>query len=128
MGVDGLTSCTESLGFESCDSGEFYSTAAGDGDVRWRDRIRERRRRREAGKVKKFLPPNKNGQPNCFLRPVRRNRRLELTEVRIDRPEVLKATKKKKTKKKKKKRKKKRGKKRKKKKTQKGSQQGISSA
>ncbi|CAN1232873.1 hypothetical protein LINPERPRIM_LOCUS3718 [Linum perenne] len=95
-GVDGLTSCTESLGFESCDSGDFCSTAAGDGDLRWRDRIRERRRRREAGKVKKFPPPisslNKNGQPNFFLRPVRRNGRLELTEVRIDRPEVLKAT------------------------------------
>ncbi|CAN0914329.1 hypothetical protein LINGRAHAP2_LOCUS28497 [Linum grandiflorum] len=103
LGVDGLTSCTESLGFESCgDNGDFCSTAAvrsaaaGDGDLRWRDRIRERRRRREAGKVKKFPPPisslNKNGQPNFFLRPVRRNGRLELTEVRIDRPEILRAT------------------------------------
>ncbi|CAI0392013.1 unnamed protein product [Linum tenue] len=47
-------------------------------------------------KAKKFPPPisslNKNGQPNFFLRPVRKDGRLELTEVRIDRPEVLRAS------------------------------------
>ncbi|KAM7273859.1 hypothetical protein ACFE04_028523 [Oxalis oulophora] len=47
------------------------------------------------GETKKFPPPltslDQNGQPNFFLRPVRKNGRLELTEVKIDRPEILRA-------------------------------------
>ncbi|KAL6146652.1 hypothetical protein ACLB2K_057330 [Fragaria x ananassa] len=43
----------------------------------------------------KFPPPisslNKNGHPNFYLRPVRKDGRLELTEVRIHRPEILRA-------------------------------------
>ncbi|CAL1393602.1 unnamed protein product [Linum trigynum] len=116
--ADGLNSCTESLGFESYDeqrndddgrnqeknnndSNACSTTARSDGEIgdmsmRWRDRIKERRSKRDAMKVKKFPPPisslNKNGQPNFFLRPVRKDGRLELTEVRIDRPEVLRAS------------------------------------
>ncbi|KAF8018054.1 hypothetical protein BT93_H3071 [Corymbia citriodora subsp. variegata] len=104
--VDGLMSCTESLGFESSDERrvddhlmmediESMNNKNGDdeghhvGRTRWRE---ESERRRE----KKFPPPlssfNHKGQPSFFLRPVRRNGRLELTEVRIDRPEILRSS------------------------------------
>ncbi|GLT95007.1 hypothetical protein SLE2022_127140 [Rubroshorea leprosula] len=100
-GVDGLMSCTESLGFESSDERRFddgmgfcESKAAStsgastarrtkSGSERWRER------------KKKFPPPlsslNQNGQPSFYLRPVRKDGRLELTEIRIDRPETLRA-------------------------------------
>ncbi|XP_050220826.1 protein FANTASTIC FOUR 1 [Mercurialis annua] len=94
--------CTESLGFESCDerrvddeSDELCSRTSTTATTRvtnnWRkNNIRERK------EVKKFPPPlsslNHNGQPSFYLRPVRKNGRLELTEVRIDRPEILRAS------------------------------------
>ncbi|KAK4746163.1 hypothetical protein SAY87_012475 [Trapa incisa] len=93
--VDGLMSCTESLGFES--SGDLWSDqwypdrpAKPVERTRWRE---ESERRRE----KKFPPPisslNHKGQRSFFLRPVRTEGRLELTEVRIDRPsEILRAS------------------------------------
>ncbi|XP_012089128.1 protein FANTASTIC FOUR 1 [Jatropha curcas] len=93
-GVNGLMSCTESLGFESCDERRVDDEidellSARTDKVKWR-KIGERRR-----EVKKFPPPisslNHNGQPCFFLRPVRKDGRLELTEVRIDRPEILRA-------------------------------------
>lgn len=96
-GVDGLMSCTESLGFESCDErrvddeiDELCSRASSTvTKVKWR-KVGERR------EVKKFPPPlsslNHNGQPSFFLRPVRKDGRLELTEVRIDRPEIFHAS------------------------------------
>lgn len=104
--VDGLMSCTESLGFESSDERrvddqmmmediESMSNKNCDGEgrhvgrTRWRE---ESERRRE----KKFPPPlsslNHKGQPSFFLRPVRRDGRLELTEVRLDRPEILRSS------------------------------------
>ncbi|XWS64591.1 hypothetical protein CRYUN_Cryun05aG0016600 [Craigia yunnanensis] len=102
-GVDGLMSCTESLGFESCDERrvddddddenndhrhmEFCEGERG----RWRRKRSEEKRERN----KKFPPPlsslNKNGQPCFYLKPVRKNGSLELTEVRIQRPEILRA-------------------------------------
>ncbi|EEF49778.1 protein FANTASTIC FOUR 1 [Ricinus communis] len=96
-GVNGLMSCTESLGFESCDErriddeiDELCSrTRSSTTKVNWK-KFGERR------EVKKFPPPlsslNHNGQPSFFLRPVRKDGRLELTEVRIDRPEILRAS------------------------------------
>lgn len=100
-GVDGLMSCTESLGFESSDERladdqiEAMSRRDCDDDHEelwsnktWR-RVGERR------EVRKFPPPlsslNRNGQPSFFLRPMRKDGRLELTEVRINRPEILRA-------------------------------------
>ena len=46
--------------------------------------------------MKKFPPPltslNRYGWPSFILRPVRKNGRLELTEVKIHRPEILRAS------------------------------------
>ncbi|KAF5453963.1 hypothetical protein F2P56_023666 [Juglans regia] len=105
-GVDGLMSCTESLGFESSDERRFDDKIAegmveNDGNSR---SFQYRRstprmkywRKRAGGEVKKFPPPlsslRPNGQRNFFLRAVRKDGRLELTEVRIDRTEVLRAS------------------------------------
>ncbi|KAK3418510.1 hypothetical protein EUGRSUZ_H04442 [Eucalyptus grandis] len=104
--VDGLMSCTESLGFESSDERrvddhtmmeDIGSMSNKNGDDEWhhvgRTRWREESERR---REKKFPPPlsslNHKGQPCFFLRPVRRDGRLELTEVRIDRPEILRSS------------------------------------
>ncbi|XP_057502439.1 protein FANTASTIC FOUR 3-like [Actinidia eriantha] len=90
--VDGLMSCTESLGFESSDerlTGEETSS---------RTTSKKRRRVAEykADEAKTFPPPlsslSRDGKPTFFLRPVRRDGRLELTEVKIDRLEVLTAS------------------------------------
>lgn len=98
--VDGLMSCTESLGFESSDerrvddeSLELCSrerfTPTANKQVKWR-------KYGEGKQVKKFPPPisslNHNGQPSFFLKAVRKDGRLELTEIRIDRPEILRAS------------------------------------
>ncbi|XVE62950.1 hypothetical protein DITRI_Ditri06bG0160300 [Diplodiscus trichospermus] len=107
-GVDGLMSCTESLGFESCDErrvdddggGGGGGGGGGDGDKQFCASESDRwRRKRSEEKVrernKKFPPPlsslNQNGQPCFYLKPVRKNGRLELTEVRLPRPEILRA-------------------------------------
>ncbi|KAL6324324.1 hypothetical protein AAG906_012570 [Vitis piasezkii] len=78
--VDGLMSCTESLGFESSDERRVDDEMKTCYEECWR----------------KFPPPlpslNHNGQPSFFLRSVRKDGRLELTEVRIDRPEILRAS------------------------------------
>ncbi|XVF31280.1 hypothetical protein REPUB_Repub16aG0132200 [Reevesia pubescens] len=113
-GVDGLMSCTESLGFESCNERRVDDDDDDDdnnNDVndhhhhqhliefcegerdRWRKKKSEEKR---LGRdEKKFPPPlsslNQNGQPCFYLKPVRKNGRLELTEVKIQRPEVLRA-------------------------------------
>ncbi|KAK4748848.1 hypothetical protein SAY87_015434 [Trapa incisa] len=89
--VDGLMSCTESLGFESSDDlvSEFLPARHVKMSVkrtRWRDEIAKRRE-------KKYPPPisslDHKGQRSFFLRPVRTEGRLKLAEVRIDRPEIL---------------------------------------
>ncbi|KAJ0013408.1 hypothetical protein Pint_19963 [Pistacia integerrima] len=93
-GVNGLMSCTESLGFESSDErnveDDHYTRVESPTRAKGRKDAGERR------KPKKFPPPlssfNRNGQPSFFLRSVRTDGRLELTEVRIDRPEILRAS------------------------------------
>ncbi|CAI9102324.1 OLC1v1000572C1 [Oldenlandia corymbosa var. corymbosa] len=98
--VNGLMSCTESLGFESSDERrvddeigildlnyekEFLSNCSS-GNLR----LKREHVKRE---VKNFPPPlsslDQNGKPTFFLRPVRRDGKLELQEVKINRPEVL---------------------------------------
>ncbi|WCJ43225.1 hypothetical protein M5689_023981 [Euphorbia peplus] len=105
-GVDGLMSCTESLGFESCDERrvddeiEICCTSNGNGvHARSKSYSCPARVSKICGRrkeVRKFPPPltslNHNGQPCFFLQPVRKDGRLELMEVRIDRPEILRAS------------------------------------
>ncbi|OVA04412.1 The fantastic four family [Macleaya cordata] len=104
-GVNGLRSCTESLGFESSDQMEkegddqMVEALISKSIVRSRwirsvDRDRKRDELMENKKKKKVFPPplssmNPNGQPNFFLKPVRKDGRLELTEVRINRPDKI---------------------------------------
>ncbi|KAB5556289.1 hypothetical protein DKX38_007198 [Salix brachista] len=92
----GLMSCTEGLGFESSDEIRF------DDDIELCSReISTINKAKwiefgEKKEAKKFPPPlsslNHHGQPNFSLKPVRKDGRLELTEVRIDRHEVLRAS------------------------------------
>lgn len=111
----GLTSsCTESLGFESSDEirtddpitenlenkdsiiidedyccGRRTTAAEGGESENWRRKMRNHVKK----EAKSFPPPlsslNVKGQPSFFLRPIRKDGRLELTEVRIHRPEIL---------------------------------------
>uniref|UniRef100_A0A5B6Z2A9 Putative SPX and EXS domain-containing protein 5-like n=1 Tax=Davidia involucrata TaxID=16924 RepID=A0A5B6Z2A9_DAVIN len=107
--VDGLISCTESLGFESSDERRvddddhhhhqieninndellFLKTTPPLIRSRWK-RIMAK------NEVKKFPPPlsslNHDGKPNFFLRSVRKDGRLELMEVKINRPEIFRAS------------------------------------
>ncbi|KAJ6694265.1 hypothetical protein OIU85_004994 [Salix viminalis] len=69
-GIDGLMSCTESLGFESSDERRF------DDDIELCSR--------ERSTIKKVK----------WRKTVRKDGRLELTEVRIDRHEILRASRK----------------------------------
>ncbi|KAK9161400.1 hypothetical protein Syun_007741 [Stephania yunnanensis] len=100
-----MSSCTESLGFESSDQMEEevpgYAAAAAAvqdcdrdcGNWSWAVRRRRREREREERKEREIPPPipslNSNGQSRFFLRPVRANGRLVLTEVRINRPDQI---------------------------------------
>lgn len=100
--VDGLMSCTESLGFESSDERRV------DNQIENLDVIEEMCWRREpmAGsrwrrehvkrEAKQFPPPlssfNQDGKPTFFLRPLRKDGKLELQEVKIGRPEILRAS------------------------------------
>ncbi|GAB4855502.1 hypothetical protein Ancab_024120 [Ancistrocladus abbreviatus] len=106
--IDGLMSCTESLGFESsnermvdenntiieelsnhryrhCDDNDGANSSA--------HKRSRASRMTEMKREAKFPPPltslNQNGQPSFVLRPVRTDGRLEITEVRIQRPEIL---------------------------------------
>ncbi|KAK4339591.1 hypothetical protein RND71_041053 [Anisodus tanguticus] len=107
--VDGLMSCTETLGFESSDersvddqiedhhdidlvTRKSYCTnnnmAASTNNSRcWQKTNLEKKEK------KKFPPPlsslSQDGKPNFYLRAVRKDGRLELTEVKISRPEIL---------------------------------------
>ncbi|KAK7337827.1 hypothetical protein VNO77_18414 [Canavalia gladiata] len=108
-GVDGLKSCTESLGFESTD--EIHIKNNGDDDKEnhdnddeddedddemWRRRMMRAEGRGNWKKLRLFPPPlsslNRNGKPSFYLRPVRKDGRLELMEVRIQRSEILHAS------------------------------------
>lgn len=106
-GVDGFVSCTESLGFESSDEimrvDDQVEQDDEEDEVRMmrqsenkRSKWRRMGEKRSVDREKKKFPPpisslNQNGQPNFYLRPVRKDGRLELTEVRIHRPEILRA-------------------------------------
>lgn len=100
--AEGLASCTESLGSECSDESglmdqlqnrpaedSFLKGTAADTGAE----IRRRTSHRVRKEVRSFPPPlsslNLNGQPSFFLRPVRKDGRLKLTEVRIHRPLVL---------------------------------------
>ncbi|XP_054800127.1 protein FANTASTIC FOUR 1 [Prosopis cineraria] len=103
--ADELESCTKSLGFESYHEGRLMDrleidrpaedsrlagTAADIGA-----KICTRTSHRVRKEVRSFPPPlsslNLNGRPSFFLRPVRKDGRLKLTEVRIHWPEILHA-------------------------------------
>ncbi|XP_019703821.1 uncharacterized protein [Elaeis guineensis] len=98
-----LRLCTENLGSESCDDGgmgidEIGGWTPEEDDRRlearpWGRRRRPRRWRAEA----KFPPPlpwlvGRDGRRSRFMRVVREDGRVVLTEVRIERPEVLRAS------------------------------------
>ncbi|XP_039057754.1 protein FANTASTIC FOUR 2-like [Hibiscus syriacus] len=101
--MDDMDLCTESLGFESCNErqiddddgrgGEYNGFCEEEIRGRWRDKKRVEEKRLEDKRNKKFPPPlsslNQNGKPCFYLKPVRANGRLELTEVKIHRPEIL---------------------------------------
>lgn len=110
--MDGLTSCTESLGFESSDERQPEGSGGGGGEEEEEEEAcpsRAPARPEKAWKVastaeettkrseRTYPPPltsmRRDGQRSFILRPVRRDGRLELTEVRIGRPpEILQAS------------------------------------
>lgn len=112
--VDGLMSCTESLGFESSDERTVDDKIEDLGHQNHRDELArksnccnnimastnsrcwQRSNLAEKKEKKKFPPPlsslSQDGKPNFFLRAVRKDGRLELTEVKIDRTETLLAS------------------------------------
>ncbi|KAJ4954304.1 hypothetical protein NE237_011087 [Protea cynaroides] len=91
-------SCTESLGFESSDypmeesleEEELRRSKSTAVQSMWKTSVAKVRKQKT-----NFPPPlpslNQNGQPSFYLKPLRRNGRLELTEVRIERPDIFKA-------------------------------------
>ncbi|CAK8544707.1 unnamed protein product [Lathyrus sativus] len=99
--VDGLMSCTESLGFESSDERRVNDRTdakvnSDEKDEIWKRRMRMKKGESRGNCMRSFPPPipslNRNGKPSFYLRPVRKDGRLELTEVRIHRPDILHAS------------------------------------
>lgn len=95
--VNGLMSCTESLGFESSDERRVDDKIGSNiNDGMRAAAMAARSRKVEKRKVRKFPPPlsslSNDGKPTFFLRPVRKDGRLELTEVKIHRSEILRAS------------------------------------
>lgn len=98
--VDGLMSCTESLGFESSDERRAVEDRIIHESLnRIDEELCSRKAKKEEVKIKKevkFPPPlsslGQDGRPTFFLRPVRGDGRLMLTEVKIVRPEILRAS------------------------------------
>lgn len=100
--VDGLMSCTESLGFESSDErrvdDQFENLDVIKESCSGKEAKVGSRRKREHVKreVKKFPPPlsslNQNGKPTFFLRPVRRDGKLDLLGVKIGQSEIFRAS------------------------------------
>ncbi|MED6159603.1 hypothetical protein PIB30_043717 [Stylosanthes scabra] len=95
---DGIASCTESLGFESSNERRIVYDDHQEQEIIHNNNMNRKERRRggrKAASVRSFPPPltslNRNGQPSFFLRPVRKDGRLELTQVRIQRQEILHA-------------------------------------
>lgn len=102
--ADGLVLCTEYLGFESYDMRipdnevENKMTCHSEPET---ERVETKRRKTKENVVaqerkKKFPPPlsslNGRGQRSFYFRPVRKDGRLELTQVMIDRPETFHAS------------------------------------
>jgi hypothetical protein len=101
--VDGLMSCTESLGFESSDERRVNDDGMdvncddeNENDEIWRRKMMMKKAESRGNSMRSFPPPltslNWNGKPSFYLRPVRKDGRLELTEVRIHRPDILHAS------------------------------------
>lgn len=94
--VDGLMSCTESLGFESSDERRVDDDLGDISKTREDFPTKISKRIVVRSEVKKYPPPlsslNRNGKPSFFLRPMRRDGRLELAEVKIKQPEILRAS------------------------------------
>jgi len=98
--VAGLMSCTESLGFESSDewrvNDDHVKVNSDENDEIWRKKMMMKKSESRGNRIRSFPPPlpslNRNGRPSFYLRPVRKNGRLELTEVRIHRPDILHAS------------------------------------
>ncbi|WJX80166.1 hypothetical protein P8452_63202 [Trifolium repens] len=95
--VDGLMSCTESLGLESSnDDGMDVNFDENENDEIWRRKMMMKKAESRGNSMRSFPPPltslNWNGKPSFYLRPVRKDGRLELTEVRIHRPDILHAS------------------------------------
>ncbi|KAI5658988.1 hypothetical protein M9H77_27781 [Catharanthus roseus] len=112
--VDGLMCCTESLGFESSDERRDVDDRIIESMNSFDDELLCSKKlldpvnfcsKLRGGKldlnhkkleVKKFPPPlsslSQDGRPTFFLRPVRGDGRLMLTEVKIGRPEILRAS------------------------------------
>ncbi|KAL5984004.1 hypothetical protein ACLOJK_018106 [Asimina triloba] len=94
-GCDGLRCCTESLGFESSDeigAGEKPTVELAR-SISWRERKKAAAART---KEPKFPPPlpslNRNGQRSSYMRAVRKDGRILITEVRMaERQETLRA-------------------------------------
>ncbi|XP_045796544.1 protein FANTASTIC FOUR 1-like [Trifolium pratense] len=95
--------CTESLGFESCDErrindddGMNVNCDENENDEIWRRKMMMKKAESRGNWMRSFPPPltslNRNGKPSFYLRPVRKDGRLELTEVRIHRPDILHAS------------------------------------
>ncbi|XP_059312093.1 uncharacterized protein LOC132063535 [Lycium ferocissimum] len=110
--VDGLMSCTETLGFESSDERsvddqiedhhhdiDLFPTRKsyyGTNNMASTNNSRSSQRgnlEKKLERTRKFPPPlsslSQDGKPNFFLRAVRKDGRLELTEVKIGRQETL---------------------------------------
>ncbi|MQM04850.1 hypothetical protein Taro_037647 [Colocasia esculenta] len=112
-----LDLCTESLGFESCCDGRMGAEER-QAEQEIRQRIEEYKRRQPSGEVdddalqrrkgrsmtrrrrktqaKEFPPPipslGVGGHSSSFLKAVKSDGRLVLTEVRVERPEILRAS------------------------------------
>ncbi|KAF9607130.1 hypothetical protein IFM89_032352 [Coptis chinensis] len=94
--VDGLSSCTESLGFESSEQMEDSILETSTRSKTLVKPVEDRVRCRDL--VSKFPPPlssmrvNNGHYSTSFLKPVREHGRLVLTQVTIKRPEIFNAS------------------------------------
>ncbi|KAK1370613.1 protein FANTASTIC FOUR 1 [Heracleum sosnowskyi] len=93
--MDRLASCTESLGFESCNEKNVNNDFENSEKSRVNDKSKNSDKKNKGIKNKSFPPPlssfDANGKPTFFLHPVRSNGRLELIKVNINRQERLRA-------------------------------------
>ncbi|GAU11559.1 hypothetical protein TSUD_345500 [Trifolium subterraneum] len=82
--VDGLMSCTESLGFESSDErrvndDDDVNCDENENDEIWRRKMMMKKAESRGNLMRSFPPPltslNRNGKPSFYLRPVRKDGR-----------------------------------------------------